>query len=880
SIRFAEDAVANEMRFFDIRNEARITGDRHYLAGPVEARDYQDARNTLLRWPHPEDGPLMGTLTKRPGHSGESHRPSLRSTFFVIGESKKDVYVRSIGFDFWMRSAKRRLPFSIHIHDPQLPGRLAFESDFELEMVLSGLVRIRLSIRPNGLIIPPGKHLVIQIVAANDYQLFHGAEYPSFISISQGDRKRIGHELAQKILRSMWPAFLRRLNQNRFKLGEETYETNPIARGLELALKYDPLNQQAHSWYGWSRLRPWPEYSFRKLDRAKGPAWAVYGREAIRSTQQVIHWWLDHRAHENGYLVGGGNQWNDITKLYNKYLFLCGVTRDERLLDAIERYLDAHWNTGRMVNGAIYYLTDITHSVEEATYIQPALQVLRPGLPRHFYRDLLNAANLKKWLGRTSDGHLHFRSSFFNAAKIITDGEKGRDIPGCEPALVPARFLSWYSGHPEVRKMVNDWSRSWLEDTLNETTEKPEGALPRWVKFRTHELGATGYAPTNLVYEQFLASFQDTGDNRFLEPFVALLESGDSFGDLNWHIRNAPNLISWRILSGDARSDNQLRELSKAQIERFGEDAFFQRGIEYGEGKGMLKWILDKDEADLIECLKYVIRNNHRSLPIYGPSDPPTDRVYPWGRVTLPVMMLGGRLFDGRASDPVPTAAFIWDDLDPDLVSMVFDYQPNLVRMLVHNFKKTPEFAALRLMNLPEGRYQVIVAKDEDGDRKPDATAEGNEADLRRFTKHNLVFESGTNWVELKLLKRRKNEPRPDLAVTISQMTGQEFTVTLHNLGPASAENVEVSLRNIEPGRTDSSAVTTTNVGSIQGLTGFERQTVNLKFKIPEGATPSDFYLVVDPGNAIDEINESNNSYALSDGVPPPVESKPKSKAK
>jgi hypothetical protein len=65
----------------------------------------------------------------------------------------------------------------------------------------------------------------------------------------------------------------------------------------------------------------------------------------------------------------------------------------------------------------------------------------------------------------------------------------------------------------------------------------------------------------------------------------------------------------------------------------------------------------------------------------------------------------------------------------------------------------------------------------------------------------------------------------------------------------------------------------------MRGLTGFDRQTVNLKFELPEGAEPSDYFLVVDPGNTIDEINESNNSYALKDGVPPPIESKPESKS-
>jgi hypothetical protein len=86
------------------------------------------------------------------------------------------------------------------------------------------------------------------------------------------------------------------------------------------------------------------------------------------------------------------------------------------------------------------------------------------------------------------------------------------------------------------------------------------------------------------------------------------------------------------------------------------------------------------------------------------------------------------------------------------------------------------------------------VGEDRNGDHEADQTPEENEADLRRFSKHFIVFQPGTNWVELKLLNKRTDEPRPDLAVTVSKMAGQDFTVTVHNPGPAAAKNVEVTL--------------------------------------------------------------------------------------
>ena len=593
----------------------------------------------------------------------------------------------------------------------------------------------------------------------------------------------------------------------------------------------------------------------------------MYLREAVRSMQAIIHWWLDNRAHPNGYLVGGGNQWNDITKLYNKYLCL-GALGDRRLVDAVERYLDAHWNIGRMVGGYSYSVTDMTHSAEEASFIQPAMHFLRPGVPRHVYRDLLTASNLPKWTGVNARGHTHFRSNFFTSRHVETKGRFGRDLPACESATIPARCLWWYSGHPEIAKLLTAWSDAWLEDTMRADARKPAGRIPSAVQFATDKL-FSGYTSYGLMGEQFLAAYQLTGEPKYLEPIRLQAKHGARLSDGQWPRRFSHNFLGMRTLTDDASLDDVLRKRSADQYKHVAADSFFQRGIESGEALIALRWAVDHSESDLMEMLRYVIRNNRRSFPIYTDTDPPTDRVYPWGRVTLPVVMLGGRLFDQRAADPLPTAAFAWENTDTDLVSLVFERSPSAVKFLVYNFKSRPVQAGIRSLQLPEGLYRLAEASDADGDRKPDRQPQGRQVALRRFTPVSLtVPPQKVLWIELRLLRPRPRVARPDLAVTLATLLskGGVLTARVHNLGVAPAPKSTVRL--VAGSRTLAEA----SVPGLAGLTSFTPQFTGVRMDLPKGTDAGRCRLVVDPTGVIDEINESNNEYPLALGVPPPVE--------
>jgi hypothetical protein len=229
--------------------------------------------------------------------------------------------------------------------------------------------------------------------------------------------------------------------------------------------------------------------------------------------------------------------------------------------------------------------------------------------------------------------------------------------------------------------------------------------------------------------------------------------------------------------------------------------------------------------------------------------------------------MLGGRLFDARATGPHPSAAFMWTGIDHDLVSLVDEYGQDSLKMRVYNFKQKPLDAGIKLLALPEGDYEITVAPDRNNDFKPDGRASVYTASLRRFTPYRVKFPAGQSIVSLKLKKAAIQENLPDLSITYEGSKGNRYTARIHNLGCANANNIKISLKN--RGRTIGEKI----IPALAGIQKFTPGYLDIDFPVPTGTDPEACIFVVDPGNTIKEINESNNQYEIRQGIPPKVES-------
>jgi len=874
SVFFKGSSEACELGFYEIgpASGPRQSGSRRWLSGEIEAGQYPDAAQVVLQAPEPGDRPVLYAAAGAPTPTERViKRAALRHTFLVLDADNADRFVGTLRLNAKIRPSKATFAALVRAHDPLIPDRVALDADVEVKWDKAGeWGRLALDLGAPGLIVPAGGRLVVDLVLDAEWELAMGGAEGTWLEIEEGDARRIGHEFALAQLRQMWDGFLRRLNQNRFLQAGEDRERNPIWRGLTLAEKYDPDNEQVKAWFGWSRLRPWPAFDYGYLDRQAGPRWAVYMREAALSMQAIVHWWLDNRSNDFGYIVGPGNQWNDITDYYSTFVVLGPTVSDTRLIDAIEKYQDAHWNSGRMVNGYAWMMTDMLHALEEGTEIQPNLHVLRPGVPRHVYRDLYTASHYGKWMGRNSFGHTHVKSNFFNAERMMEKGVQGRDLGRFGESLTaPGRWVWWYNGHSALGKLLTEHADAWLADTLRATKTKPAGVIPSAVQFETDELFTDGQASPG-VLDLFLTTYLMTGDRKYLEPIRLALEKKEAVSGAKWALSNSKPFVDYRLLTADTTFDKQFHEMSEEAYEKtLRGDGFFQRGFEYAEGQALYRWVIDPKDEDLIEMLKYAIRNNRRGFYAYTWTDPPTDRVNPWGRDPLAVAMLGGRVFNFRWSMPLPTAAFAWEGTDTDLMSLVLENKPDGVTMLVHNFKDKPVQAGMRALRLAEGTYRLSTAPCKAGGREPEGAPREEQVEMRRFTPMRLGVAPGqTLWVRLALVKERPRAPRPDLAVTLAEAVKDgKLMARVHNLGGAASP--ESVLRLVDKA---GKALAEAKAPALTALDGFEPRFADVALAAPAGASLDGARLAVDPDGKVDEINESNNGYALAAGVPPPVE--------
>jgi len=101
---------------------------------------------------------------------------------------------------------------------------------------------------------------------------------------------------------------------------------------------------------------------------------------------------------------------------------------------------------------------------------------------------------------------------------------------------------------------------------------------------------------------------------------------------------------------------------------------------------------------------------------------------------------------------------------------------------------------------------------------------------------------------------------RPDLAIGVEdiQITGNQITVTVHNLGYAAAPATEIALTDPN-GRT----IQTATIPALEGVHDLSPKRVQTTLIVPSHVKYENCRVIVDPNNSIEEIRKSNNSLII-----------------
>ena len=269
-------------------------------------------------------------------------------------------------------------------------------------------------------------------------------------------------------------------------------------------------------------------------------------------------------------------------------------------------------------------------------------------------------------------------------------------------------------------------------------------------------------------------------------------------------------------------------------------------------------WRVTGDKQWLVEELKECVRQQERNRWLVTEAEPYTDRVPVPGRTLLAEMYLGGWT-SGKSH--VPGHWVSWEGGGTDYAALVLEARPDHLKALAYSFAPAPREMRLRVWRLPHGRYRVRVGVDRDGDDNADEVVSEDERELARYDAIEFTAAPGTTMVlEATLLQELDDlTARPDLAIGPDDVSYADGAVQaiVHNVGAQPAPASKVQVRDAAGKMLAEAAVP-----ALEAPLDLQPRTAQVNVKLP--AEPAaGWSVMVDPGDAIKEITETNNRAAL-----------------
>jgi hypothetical protein len=230
------------------------------------------------------------------------------------------------------------------------------------------------------------------------------------------------------------------------------------------------------------------------------------------------------------------------------------------------------------------------------------------------------------------------------------------------------------------------------------------------------------------------------------------------------------------------------------------------------------------------------------------------DDYRPYGANDVYQFLLAGS--KGSRTNAHPNFAVTWPSGGgPDVARIILSADDTSLEALCYSFDDAKRDLDMRLCRLQDGRYRVGLYADAESVGNAGAMIWECEADLRRFDVVTLPIPPRTSLVikveQIEAYKRPQE--LPDLAVDPwdAERSRSEVTVTVHNIGNGTAENVVVKLMDGE------TAIREKTIARLAAPVDFVPKRVDVRFSnVPDSRN---LYVVVDPDNTVPEILEENN---------------------
>ncbi|HWL50894.1 MAG TPA: LamG-like jellyroll fold domain-containing protein [Chthoniobacteraceae bacterium] len=510
------------------------------------------------------------------------------------------------------------------------------------------------------------------------------------------------------------------------------------------------------------------------------PPWVVATSEAVDRFRQAAYWWIDHRQTPEGEF-GAPDGINDDTDLIQDWLAVDLMNGpDPKIRGAVRKVADLSWRL-TTTDGVSNKVTDTLHSYEWGINAQTLAFVLEYGDPVYFERLLRFASHYRQWMAQACEGrHLHFRSWYFGAGRIRTEGVYGRDSMINALMLQPAMLLAWYNGDPACMEIVSHWSAS-MRDHINAQASKTTG-VP----------GVTIEIPSGKVMDEpffrlafsdaIWASYRLTGDRSFRDFAGQMIDWEMTRKPLKNVHTTTSILGAYLRETGDPRWDGRWRTAAA-------DPGLWKRSLHNNNYRDLdafyAAWLRTGEERWLDEGSRLALYHLTWAMPMLTEAGATTDRVWLPQRLANQ-MTLGG--FSLLRNQIFPKHAVSWEGASGRFAPLVRRQADDAMEVEIHNLEAGAALSVgLRAWGLEPGIYDVITRSRP----HPDAEAVERrvEREVERYTLLPVKVPAGAT-ATVTFRQKKKLPPlaeRPDLAISpldarYDPETGQ-LAVRVHNIG-------------------------------------------------------------------------------------------------
>jgi hypothetical protein len=551
------------------------------------------------------------------------------------------------------------------------------------------------------------------------------------------------------------------------------------------------------------------------------PRWAVYEREAMKRMLKVIHWWINKKQIANGEM---GGKYGDDVELLRPWLPAIFGADDSTAKAGYKKLADGVWNSDALERGFAKRVDDVEHSAELFRDTHPAMFLMDYGDPEYVERCLISMQNFRDvWTGRTSLGHLHFKSYYLSATEALTDSLHGIDVALNARAILPGLWAAWYNKNPEIIKLFSAYSNAWVADAARESNGKPAGLIPSAVAFAGDRIGGNSkewYDP-HLGYDYYqwdhighvcelqnhlLGMYDITHNDNFLKTvndYAALMEDAKKQNDL---FKNAkPGSFNWAknlLLNGGIDheiNNNPMGKVFSMAKKLTGKNKYDQLISKYAEPYN--QYLITHDRKKIEKGFDEILSSLRYNFPMLTSEVKFTDRVYMSGSNLLADMYTG----HFGAGYEYPSLVATWKNTGSDVAVFVQSGDKKSADISLYNFGKEKTVQMLT-WQLEPGLYSVKEGIDSNDDGKIDELLSEQKIDFNeRINSVDLTISSKKIIVvSIRQLQSFGSlmSNMPDVALTtndislpgktINHSQAVDINCTIHNIGNVTAKNILV----------------------------------------------------------------------------------------